>query len=94
MPPPHNSHFVRCLTDYDCWRLEEEHEPVTVEMIIENLNKNTDIAKKIIKGVLKKIGGKRECVCKDALKDAIITSRDAIPSKKKKELEIIIGKYL
>src|SRR6185503_2172500 len=35
------------VTDYDCWKVDEAH--VTVEMIIENLNKNAALAKNIIK---------------------------------------------
>ena len=32
-------------TDYDCWK-EDEH--VTLAMIIQNLNRNADMAKKIV----------------------------------------------
>lgn len=81
------------ITDYDCWH-QGDFESVSIEMITENLIKNAENAKKIIKSAIKKIPDKRQCACKDALKYAIVTNRGSIPEKRKKELEIIIGKYL
>ncbi|MFC1708580.1 S-methyl-5'-thioadenosine phosphorylase [Candidatus Omnitrophota bacterium] len=83
---------LAAVTDYDCWH--ENHESVTVDMIIEYLNKNVDNAKKIIKETIAKIPKQRTCACKDALRFALITSRDAIPEKTKKDLNVIIGKYV
>ncbi|MCQ4574845.1 MAG: S-methyl-5'-thioadenosine phosphorylase [Candidatus Brocadiales bacterium] len=80
------------LTDYDCWRVGEED--VTVEMIVANLMKNVETAKKIIKVGIPELPSARKCPCATALKDAIITRPDAIPEKRKKELELIIGKYV
>jgi len=83
------------ITDYDCWSMGEEGVgTVTIDLIIENLNKNAETAKGLIKKALKKIPEKRSCTCKDALKDAIVTQKDLIPKKRKKELDIIIGRYL
>jgi 5'-methylthioadenosine phosphorylase len=83
---------LAAVTDYDCWY--EGHESVSVDMIIECLNKNVDNAKKIIKDTIAKIPKQRTCTCKDALKFALITSPGAIPEKIKKELNIILGKYV
>ena len=83
---------LAAVTDYDCWH--EAHESVTVEMIIGNLNKNVANAKKILKAAIPFVGKLKKFSAADALKYAIITQRDLIPPKKKKELEIIIGKYL
>src|SRR3974390_3248333 len=41
---------IAMITDYDCWKVDEEH--VTVEMVIANLMKNAESAKAIIKHVL------------------------------------------
>jgi len=79
------------VTDYDCWR---EGESVTLEMILDNLNKNADNAKMIIRKVLSTISGKKSCGCGESLRYAIVTEKARIPAKKKKELQIIIGKYL
>lgn len=79
-------------TDYDCWHVGEEE--VTVEMIIENLSKNVENAKRIIKTALPLIRAERDCKCKNALKDTIVTQKDMIPEETKKSLNLIIGKYL
>lgn len=83
---------LACVTDYDCWH--PQHESVTIDMVIENLLKNVDNAKKVISAVIKNIKPERNCSCKDALKYAIITDKKLIPEKTKKDLDIIIGKYI
>ncbi len=79
------------ITDYDCWH---ESEDVSIEMIIQNLLKNVDSAKKVLKEVITKLPVKRECICASALKDTILTKPDAISDDLKKKLDIIIGKYI
>lgn len=83
---------LACVTDYDCWH--PQHESVTIDMVIQNLLKNVDNAKKIISAVIKNLKPERSCACKDALKYAIITDKKFIPAKVKKDLNIIIGKYV
>jgi len=83
---------LAAVTDYDCWH-ESEGE-VSVDMIIQNLIKNTENAKKIIKSAIPKISSQRQCKCKDALKFAIITDKKVIPKKIKNDLKIIISKYV
>jgi 5'-methylthioadenosine phosphorylase len=80
------------ITDYDCWKVEEEH--VTVEMIIGNLNRNAAMAKAIIAKVIPEIPAEPGWPCHDALKNAIMTQRDLWPRKTIQELKPIIGKYL
>ncbi|MFQ6001436.1 MAG: S-methyl-5'-thioadenosine phosphorylase [Anaerolineae bacterium] len=80
------------VTDYDVWHVSEE--PVSVEMLIDNLLKNAEMAKKIIKKVVPHISQTRPCPCPTALKNAIITSKERIPEKAKKDLELLIGKDL
>jgi len=79
------------VTDYDCWH---ESEDVSIEMVIQNLLKNVDNAKKILKEVLTKLPDKRECLCASALENAIITDPAKISDDTKKKLDIIIGKYI
>lgn len=83
---------LAAVTDYDCWH--ESEEVVSVDMIIQNLIKNTENAKKIIKEAIAGIAQKRGCGCRDALKYAIITDKKSIPEKTKKNLSLIIGKYI
>ena len=83
---------LACVTDYDCWH--ESHDSVTIEMVIANLLRGVEMAKKILKMVVTQIPEKRECQCATALKDAIITSPERIPAHLKKELALLIGRYV
>jgi 5'-methylthioadenosine phosphorylase len=83
---------LACVTDYDCWH--EVHESVTIDMVIQNLMRTVDAAKNIIKTASTELPGNRQCSCACSLRDAIITSKEMIPSNKKEELALLIGKYL
>ena len=84
---------IALVTDYDCWREDEDN--LSIEMIIDNLTKNTEKVKQVIRTVIPEIKGlHRSCPCSNALHNAIITQEDMIPTTVKKDLEIIIGKYL
>jgi len=83
---------LAAVTDYDCWH--ESAESVTIEVIISNLNKNVENAKKILKKAIIKMGEARACACKDALKYAVITDPKSISRETKKKLDILIGKYI
>lgn len=83
---------LAAITDYDCWH--PQHESVTIEMIISNLNKNIDNSKKLLSSVIRNIPSKSECKCSQALRFAIVTDKKLIPPKVKKDLDIIIGKYV
>ena len=81
------------ITDYDCWKTDEAH--VTVEMVIENLNRNASTAKAVLADVLPRIPAEPAgWPCHSALENAIMTDRKAWPSKTKKELEPLLKKYL
>jgi 5'-methylthioadenosine phosphorylase len=83
---------LAAVTDYDCWH--PDFDSITIDMVIEYLQKNIENAKKILSSAIKKLPPERTCVCKDALKYAIITDRKLIPVQVKKNLDIIIGKYI
>ena len=80
------------VTDYDCWH--PGHDSVTVEMILTNLRKGVDTVKKALKLLLPSIPDKRDCACANALKYAIATDPKVVPEVRRKELELLIGKYL
>jgi 5'-methylthioadenosine phosphorylase len=80
------------VTDYDCWH--EEHDAVTVETIIENLNKNVRNAQIIMRDAVKRLAEKpRDCKCGSALKNAIFTAPGLWPLRTLEKLDAIIGKY-
>ena len=78
-------------TDYDCWK-EEEH--VTLEMIIANLHRNADTAKKIVAKVIPQIPTEPNWPCHSALKNAFLTDKKFWPKKNVTELKPVLGKYL
>jgi len=80
------------VTDYDCWH--EGHESVTIDMVIDNLRRNVDTAKKILRLAARAIPSKRDCACATALENAIVTAPDKVSPQLKKELALLIGKYL
>jgi len=83
---------MACVTDYDCWR--ETEETVTVEMLIENLQRNTSLAQEVIRAAVGAIGTQRSCPCAGALKAALFTPPEAIPAEAKKRLDVLIRKYV
>lgn len=84
---------VAMVTDYDCWH--EAEESVTVEMVVANLQANVNAAKGIIAHVARRIPQvERTCACANALANAIITAREAMPPERVEMLWPLIGKYL
>jgi len=83
---------IAAITDYDCWH--SDHESVTIDLIIRNLSKNTENAKKMLACIIRNIPDKEGCHCSQSLKYAIVTDKKLIPRKTKKDLNIIIGKYV
>lgn len=80
------------VTDYDCWH--PDHEAVTVNQIIDYLNRNVENAQKILRAGVRHLPKKRTCKCGAALAHAIITDRRNITPQAKKRLGLLVGKYL
>jgi 5'-methylthioadenosine phosphorylase len=80
------------VTDYDVWHVSEA--PVTVEMVIQTLNKNTQLAQNVVRILARKFNRERNCECGNALAAAIITRRDVIPPETRQRLDILVSKYM
>lgn len=82
------------VTDYDCWH--EAHDAVSIETVIEYLNKNVRNAQQIICEAVKELSGtaERECKCGSALKHAFLTAPNLWPAATTKRLDAIIKKYV
>jgi 5'-methylthioadenosine phosphorylase len=81
------------VTDYDCWH--EEEEEVSVSGVIENLRANSRLAGSIVRNLVRGLPADRtECACSEALRLAIITSRESISEEAIERLKPLIGKYL
>jgi len=83
---------IAMITDYDAWKTDEAH--VTVEMVIENLRKNAEMAKAIIARTIPQIPAEPNWPCHEALKNAIMTDKKLWPAKTKRELGPILAKYV
>lgn len=80
------------ITDYDVWH--ESEAPVTVDMVIQTLNKNTTLAQEAVHSLVKSLKPERHCDCKHALSTALITRRDVIPPATLQKLDLLVHKYL
>lgn len=81
------------ITDYDVWH--ESEEPVTVEMVIETMHKNTTLAQKAIVHLVQTMpewAGPRPV--HHNLKDAVLTQRSAIKPEMYERFKLLIGQYL
>lgn len=80
------------VTDYDCWH--EGHDDVTVNMVVEYLNKNVRNAQIVLKDAVQKVAAKTTPnQYADAIKNAIFTAPPNWPAETAKKLDAIIGKY-
>lgn len=80
------------VTDYDCWY--EGHDDVTVDMVIEYLNKNVRNAQLVLKDAVKRVAAKETPnQYANATKNAIFTAPENWPAETAQKLDAIIGKY-
>jgi len=81
------------VTDYDCWH--PEHSSVTVEMILDYLHRNAVNAQQIIRHSIRRLRQTpRSCKCATALRHAILTQRDLIPTATRRKLAAILDPVL
>jgi 5'-methylthioadenosine phosphorylase len=81
------------VTDYDCWH--PAHDSVTVEMILDYLNRNVENAQKLIAASVARLARvARECKCRHSLRHAILTASDKITPETRERLKEIIGRYV
>ncbi|HEY7022775.1 MAG TPA: S-methyl-5'-thioadenosine phosphorylase, partial [Ktedonobacterales bacterium] len=83
------------VTDYDVWH--ESAESVTVEMVVANLTRNVENAKRIIRAVSASMPATRAgqtCGCEQALANAVMTDRSRISAPLRAKYGLLLGKYL
>ena len=85
---------IAMVTDYDCWRTDNETESVSVDMIIANLLKGAETAKKMVKETIKNMPSVRTCNCKEALRDAIVTRKEFVPKGTLERIRPIIEGFI
>ncbi len=78
-------------TDYDCWH--EAHDAVTVDAVLEVMQRNVSKAKEIIGELAGVVPDPTGRPATSALAGAIITSADSISSAARDKLRPLLGKY-
>ena len=80
------------VTDYDCWH--KAHGEVTVEMVIDNLRTNAELATKIMVATANKISQQRpHSSAHTALKDGLMTAKDKVAKKTREKLNLLTKIY-
>src|SRR3954468_5413404 len=79
------------ITDYDCWKVEEE--PVTVDTIIGHLLANSARAKEILTRVIARIPESAEWPEHRALDNALVTDRKLWPKETADSLRPILARF-
>lgn len=83
--------MVCMATDYDCWKEDEEH--VTVEMVIQNLSKNAETAKKLLAELIPHLGNDIDSSLKGATKYSIITAPEKRNPEQIEKLKYLFPDY-
>jgi len=83
---------IACVTDYDVWHVGAGD--VTVDMVIQNLLRNTTVSREIIRRVVPTIPDSPPCGCRSALRHAIMTAPARIPPLTRDRVDLLVGKYL
>ncbi len=80
------------VTDYDCWH--PDHDSVTVEMVIANLQRNAVNALHVIQETVRRLSkNPPPSDAHSALKYAILTQLDKAPAATKEKLSLLLKKY-
>ncbi|MBM3789737.1 MAG: S-methyl-5'-thioadenosine phosphorylase [Acidobacteria bacterium] len=79
------------VTDYDCWH--DDHDSVSVDLIIQNLQQNSRNAQSLIVQAVQDLPPGRSCSCGETLRHAMITDRSVVPEEARRRLRAIVGKY-
>jgi 5'-methylthioadenosine phosphorylase len=80
------------ITDYDCWKVEEE--PVSAEIVLSHLMANAETARKIIVDVIAQIPTEPDWPEHFALSTALITDRKLWPKATVEKLKPILERFL
>jgi len=80
------------ITDYDCWKVEEE--PVSARTVIGHLMANAETAKKVIVDVIPQLPTEPTWPEHSALDQALVTERALWPAGTVQKLKPILGRFL
>src|SRR3989440_12146121 len=79
------------ITDYDCWKVEEE--PVSAQTVFGHLTANADTAKKVLVDVIPRIPVNPDWAEHRSLDNALVTERKLWPKATAEKLGPILGRF-
>lgn len=82
---------IAMITDYDCWKVEEE--PVTVDAVIAHLHANADAARRVLARVIPRIPLAPDWPEHRALDTALITPRSYWPAETVSKLGVLLERF-
>ena len=82
---------VAMITDYDCWKVEEE--PVSAQTVFEHLIANAGMAKKILTEAIPRIPAEPNWPEHRALDTALVTDRKLWPAATREKLGPILARF-
>ena len=83
---------VAMVTDYDCWKTDEE--PVTSDAVVAHLHANAETAKSLLTQVIPRIPAEADWPEHRALDMAFVTARDLWPAEARERLRPILSRFL
>jgi len=83
--------LVAMVTDYDCWR--ESEEVVTLEMVLETMDKNVGTIRGQIPALIQALEQRSPCACSKAAQFAFMTDKSKMPAQSKRLLNLFYKKY-
>ena len=80
------------VTDFDCWH--QDHDAVSVEMVLGNLRANALATEPILRTLMQKIGAERPASpAHKALANALVTPKEVVPPQTRHKLDLLTAPY-
>ncbi|GAC1323156.1 MAG: S-methyl-5'-thioadenosine phosphorylase [Chloroflexota bacterium] len=76
------------VTDYDCWRRDEES--VTSDIVMANVARNVTNARKIIRALIPRLQDDPDCSCRHALEGAVVTDASCVHRATRDRLALLL----
>jgi len=82
---------IAMITDYDCWKVEEE--PVSAQTVIGHLLANAETAKRVLAAVIPRMPTEPNWPEHRALDSALVTDRSLWPAAAREKLSAILARF-
>jgi 5'-methylthioadenosine phosphorylase len=80
------------VTDFDCWH--QDHDAVTVEMVMGNLRANAMATEPILRMLIQRISADRPASpAHTALANALVTPKEVVPTETRRKLDLLTAPY-